>query len=1413
MTEVKKLRFELAEILGEKLERHDEAIEACKRALDIEPHSLSDLQRMARIFEANQAWSDAVGVLELSAERSEVQQEKIDILLEIASIWRDRIQRPLGAAPAYEKILEMDPLHEEAYRSCIEIYNDSKEWRRLTAVYEIRLGNIRERKDRLDLIKEIAEIYERHLGQKELAFARYCAAFREDFSDDMVLVKLEQLAKETEDYETLLEVLEDATAEVTSGRRAVGLLHKVADIYRHQMGDPEKAEEFLTRAIKLDKREVASLDSLADLYEEQGRYDSLVKLLETKYERSDELEERKQIRAQIARIREEHLENVEGAIESLRRILELDGRDVEATRSLIRLYQQEGRWHELISMLRRAADQAEDRQVAINYLYSIASIWETELGSDEDAIDAYQNVVEFESTHLESLKALERIYTRLDRWNELLQVFEKQVELISEPEEKIKIFTKMGGIWEERFSDIEKAAYCHDQILGLDGHNLSAIKALERLIRRMSDFPRLIDLYERHLELVDDPTELVGINLSIGDVWYHELNRVDKAEDAYNKALEINNQSREAIHALGQLYEKSGNWFNAIEMLNREAELCGATPQAVDLYYRMGKINEDMLMDQEAARDSYTKALTVDPSYLPAIKALKLIHYLDKEFDAYLDMMAQEAEYTEDAEEKTALYYEIGKFLQEQRDDSLEASRFFEESLKLTPNFLPAAKPLADIYFRSEQWEQAEQMMEVVVSELDRNTDSKELCRQYYRLGYITEKLNKEEKALDHYRMSYDLDATYLPALEGLGNALLKTEQWEEAYRIYQTILIHHRDSLSDAEVAELYWQIGDVSFQMGEGDRAIDSFMKALDIDESHLASMQYLLRIHEQKENWEEAYEYGIQMADFLDGDELLEHRLHMANVCREQLQDPFRAADSLQSALRLDPQNVKVLDQIKDVFLETRQYSKTVEVIEEIIGVEGRPRKLVELHVQAAELLKDELRDDLRAVEHYNRALDIDPSQVGAFENIYQILSSRKRWQDLKENFILMIKRLPASAPKTKLALWKDLGELCRVVLRNRVEAIDAYKMITTMDPEDVDALATLGDLLASKQDGIDEALTIHHQVVAKAADRYESYRTLRRLYNTQKRYDQVYTFANLLKYLKRADQEDLKIVNYFSKRAPKVAARPINDRIWEMYLAHPGVRTPLTRIFGLMYRMATSMFVVEHRDVGLKKREHQVDLARDRSFFANIYRTAAKVLGGLDVELFALKDQQTDVKPGLALALTRPTAFIAYRDVFQIDKKKMLLFQVGRQLAMTRPEFILASTMPLSELNNLLQAACLLVKPSHNAEGDMRSIERAKVSLKRALTEQGLGMLKRAVFEYLKSPSAYNLKRWVEAIEHSVNRAGLIVGADLPVCLSILRRDVSALTPMRPVTKVTEMLKFASSPEHFELREKLGLNINV
>jgi len=50
------------------------------------------------------------------------------------------------------------------------------------------------------------------------------------------------------------------------------------------------------------------------------------------------------------------------------------------------------------------------------------------------------------------------------------------------------------------------------------------------------------------------------------------------------------------------------------------------------------------------------------------------------------------------------------------------------------------------------------------------------------------------QKALGYYKAAYDIDSTYLPTLLGRADLLFKMADWDAAGKIYQTILVQHRD-------------------------------------------------------------------------------------------------------------------------------------------------------------------------------------------------------------------------------------------------------------------------------------------------------------------------------------------------------------------------------------------------------------------------------------------------------------------------------------------------------------------------------------------------------------------------------------------------------------------------------------------
>ncbi len=65
-----------------------------------------------------------------------------------------------------------------------------------------------------------------------------------------------------------------------------------------------------------------------------------------------------------------------------------------------------------------------------------------------------------------ALEALERLYTRNERWPELLEVYRKKVELSPEPQAREQIYFRMAYLWEEMLGNVDEAIATYKEVLG-----------------------------------------------------------------------------------------------------------------------------------------------------------------------------------------------------------------------------------------------------------------------------------------------------------------------------------------------------------------------------------------------------------------------------------------------------------------------------------------------------------------------------------------------------------------------------------------------------------------------------------------------------------------------------------------------------------------------------------------------------------------------------------------------------------------------------------------------------------------------------------------------------------------------------------------------------------------------------------
>jgi tetratricopeptide (TPR) repeat protein len=1439
---VKQIRIKLAEIIA-RTPRREEALDAARRALEVEPHAIPELERLLAVFSELKAWPDAVRTLELRSQ-VELQQEEreaaVQSLFKVADLWRGPANKLELAGGALERVLELTPSNRQAYEQALGLYSQLGDWRAYAQVMDRYLPHFVTEDEKVQALRDLAQVQESRLGAKHVAFLQYCRAMQLVPADEATRQQVERLAAETGSYDELAAVYEEIADAAPRGPLAEQLYLTLARVQDSALDDASGAETSLRKILEFDPTNRAALDALTAMFARRGQSKEYIVSLEQKLEAADSLEGRKEILREIARVYDELLGKLDEAEGALVRAAELEP-DLDTLGLLVALQRRQQHHADVASTLMRMRDISAEPEARSRLQVEVAQVYERDLGDDEAAVEGYRQALEFDPANVAALDALERLYTKLDRPGELLAVYERQLELAGDYRHRLKILFASAAIWEDRYQNLANADACIEAALQVDPQSLQAITALERLRKAQGRWDELIGVVDRHIQLLSSPQEKAELCVEMGDVFHQQLKVVDRAVTAYHQALELDPSCRSAMHALGTLYERSGNWPFALEMLEREAQALGATGEAVELWFRMGKINEDMLIDPGSARRCYLEALRVDAAYLPAIRGLKGIYEAEQDHGNYEKALVEEARQTEDPQARAAAFVEVGRYYegQERRD---EAAAQYEEALKLQPELLEAARPLADICLATEAWERCEQMLDVVTGRLAQDLVmapddvelSRELCRRLYRLGYVAEKNGRRDKALGAYERAYQLDATHLPVLEGYGHLLVQARRLDEAARVYQSILVHHRSELSDLEVAEIHWTLGDIALQGRQLDRAGNHFEKALAIDAGHEPSLRSMVSIAEAQGQWDRAAEFRQRLLQGLEGDARFDAAVQLGALARERLSDPYMAIDAYLAAHRIRPDALDVMDALYVLYRESKQAPKAAELLERMLeapALKGDPQRARRVWFALGELCRDQLQDVDKAARCFNAALDLDWRFVEAFSALEAMLGRAKRWKALDDDYKRMLARFPKTdeTHAARMTLWRALGDLYLNVMKAPEAAVEVYKVVAAGLPDDVEVQELYAGLAQGQPGKEQEALAAWRRALPTTASPGKAASALAELAARRKDYDSAWLAAQVVSGLigeaGDGEREILsKLTPYAKKR--EVAQRQLTDRLWAEHLLHPKVRGPLSELMAILFEQAGSLYKEDFTRYGVNPKRHQIDVAAAQEYQVHHYRYVSRLFGMEQIALFSpflvatrdrMAKRSTEVAPDPMVAIeichTDPVSLKVGGKFFSETGQKELYYLLGRTMAFLRPELALAQRLSAERLEAVLQAAISLSVDRFRFTADPRAIDAERRQLERLLTQQARDALTRVTRAYVAVATPNDVRNYLEGAELSATRAGAFAAGEIEPVKRMVMAEAGGQYRVQPRSKIRDLLVFALGEDLHALRVAVGTNVEV
>jgi tetratricopeptide (TPR) repeat protein len=164
-------RVQVAAIWGEKLGAEDSALEALQAVLASAPEHLSSLMAVARIYENQERWQEAVRALERAAAAANRPQDKAEVFCRRAAIQAANGARPEDLVPLYEAALANDPTWLPAIAALEGIARKTGNHDQLVVQLLDRLGLEKDEAKQKSILSEMAALYLGPLGKPGEAIA------------------------------------------------------------------------------------------------------------------------------------------------------------------------------------------------------------------------------------------------------------------------------------------------------------------------------------------------------------------------------------------------------------------------------------------------------------------------------------------------------------------------------------------------------------------------------------------------------------------------------------------------------------------------------------------------------------------------------------------------------------------------------------------------------------------------------------------------------------------------------------------------------------------------------------------------------------------------------------------------------------------------------------------------------------------------------------------------------------------------------------------------------------------------------------------------------------------------------------------------------------------------------------------
>jgi tetratricopeptide (TPR) repeat protein len=312
--------FKAAEILEERLQRREDAIQRYNRCLQLLPGYLPAQKALTRLYEKQNRYADLVAMYEQDLLQTSDREQLITTINKIAQLHEERLGDVDRAIDALKRILELAPDHVATLRNLARLLERANRWAELIEVHQSEASVTGDTKQVLSLHHRNAEILEEYLKDPQGATGAYERILQLSPNYLPALKALGRLYAQDGRWEDLIRMYRAESETAQSTDQAASLIHKIGELYEQRLKNEGEAISAYREVLTLESNYFPALRALARIYRAQGAWENLIEVLRSEAANRADPVERANALFQAASIWEDQLNRVDMALEGYQEV-------------------------------------------------------------------------------------------------------------------------------------------------------------------------------------------------------------------------------------------------------------------------------------------------------------------------------------------------------------------------------------------------------------------------------------------------------------------------------------------------------------------------------------------------------------------------------------------------------------------------------------------------------------------------------------------------------------------------------------------------------------------------------------------------------------------------------------------------------------------------------------------------------------------------------------------------------------------------------------------------------------------------------------------------------------------------------------------------------------------------------------